>query len=281
MRRIGTAIIAIFLLLPGGACPFELITGRQAGLGGTFILSGSSASEIVNLSSGSLAEGQVIVESGFRREFELKEFEQLFLAAAGRKGQFTFAAGLSQFGYRNFYAERTGRLLLGYQSDSLSVFSSLSVRSLSFGGHYPGLIAITAGVGGAWRTKHLIAAFTADNITSPTMTGSADRKTQPKYSLFGELRGRGAFSVTGRLTIEEGFKPHQALGQKIDLADGAAITWGISTEPLQYGGGLLMDYRTSTITYAVSIHPVLGISHTISFSYMFGKKHSIEADPFE
>jgi len=281
MRRILSALIGFLLLPPCGAHSFELMTGRQAGLGGTFILSASSASEIVNLSSGSLAEGRIIIESGFRREFELKEFEQLFLAAAGRKGMFTFAAGLSQFGYRDFYAERTGRLMLGYQSDSLSVFSTLSTRLLSFGGRYPGLNAITAGVGAAWRTRYLIAAFSADNLTSPSMTGSADRKTQPKYDLFAELRGRGAFSVTGRLTIEKGYKPQHALGQKIDLADGAALTWGISTEPLQYGGGLLMDYRTGAITYAVSIHPVLGISHTISFSYLFGKKRSKEVDQFE
>lgn len=281
MRRIGPAIILLFLLLPCGSHSFELMTGRQAGMGGTMLLSGSSASEIVNLSAGSLADGRFIIESGFRREFELKEFEQLFLAAAGRKGMFTIAAGLSQFGYQDFYAERIGRLMLGYHSDSLSVFSALSAKFLSFGGHYPGLNAVTAGVGAALRTKHLIAAVSADNLTSPTLTGSADRKTQPKYDLFAELRGRGAFSVTGRLTIEKGQKPQHALGQKIDLADRAAITWGISTEPLQYGGGLLVDYRTSTITYAVSIHPVLGISHTISFSYLFGRKQSIEAGQFE
>lgn len=274
MRRILSVLIAVLLLSPCGAHPFELMTGRGAGLGGTFILSGSSASEIVNLSSGSLADGGIIIESGFRREFELKEFEQLFLAAAGRKGMFTIAAGLSQFGHRDLYAERTGRIMLGYRSDSLSVFSSLSAKLLSFGGHYPGLNAVTAGVGAALRTKHLIAAFSADNLTSPTMSGSADRKTQPKYSVFAELRGRGAFSVTGRLTIEKGYKPQHALGQKIDLADDAALTWGISTEPLQYGGGLLLDYRTGALTYAVSIHPVLGISHTISFSYSFGKKRS-------
>lgn len=238
-------------------------------MGRAVILSRSSASELLAVPAGGLVAGQGMVEIGFNRAFEMSELDNLFVAGAYRFGSVTVAVGFSQFGHSDLYTEQTARLSLACRRDSLTAAVTLSGLLVSFGGGYERLNAATLGCGLSYRTRRVIAAVTGENLTAPRLDENS-REINPVYSGYAELIGPGPYSLTGRVTLEREEKPQFALGQKIDLSTKAAFFWGIATAPLKYGGGLEIDVKGRSLTYAVSYHPTLGLSQTVALSLAFG-----------
>jgi hypothetical protein len=79
------------------------------------------------------------------------------------------------------------------------------------------------------------------------------------------------------MLFEQAQKPRFSLGQRILLAGTSALLIGISTSPLQYGGGLELGIKQGGISYDAAYHPVLGLTQTITVSY--GRGHKVEARP--
>ena len=70
------------------------------------------------------------------------------------------------------------------------------------------------------------------------------------------------------------------LGQKIRLSRQASFFWGVATKPLTYGGGVRFLFKNLAISYATTIHPDLGLTHTISLGFISiaGTKEQEEFD---
>ena len=262
-------LVSLFMIGPESAA-FDFITSRGTGFAQTMMLSKSTASELVTVPSGGISDGEIKLDLGINRQFEIKELDEAFVAAAYRRDDLTYSLGLSQFGRGGMYTERTARLTVGYRYDSLTFGGSLSVMQVEVGSDfYENLSAATLGLGVSYRRDKLFGALTLDNITSPRLEDGSEA-IEPKLSLYGEVMGRGAYSVTGRLTVQDREKPQLGIGQKISLADISSVFWGISTEPTIYGGGLELFYRQAIFRYATSFHSALGFSHTVSVAYNFG-----------
>jgi hypothetical protein len=247
---------------------FEFITGQGTGLGESFILSRSSASTLVSVPSGGITNGEMKLELGVNRKFEMKDLDQAFVAVAYRHSPFTYSLGLSQFGHRDLYSEQTVKAGVAWHIDSLTIGTTLSAMAVYFGQDYETLSALTFGGGISYRTRRMMGAITADNITSPQLEEGSPA-INPKYSGYVEILDMGSQSITGRVTLEETERPRFALGQKTDLSKHGALFWGLSTAPFQYGGGLEISFKKGRITYAVSYHPTLGFTHTGSLSFSF------------
>jgi len=269
-----TSKLALFaiLLVPfsaGNLAAFEFITGRGIGLGQSVILSRSSASELVSTPSEGISDGEMKLEFSVNRKFEIKDLDQAFIAAAYRCRRFSFTLGLSQFGYSDLYSERTAKTGVAWHVNSFTVGTTLSAMLVYFGGGYKSLSAATFGMGVSYKTPKVIVAVTADNLSSPRLDPNSP-PINPKYSVYLEVLGEGSYSLTGRATLEKTERPQFALGQKIDVSQRGALFWGLSTGPLQYGGGVEVTFPKSRISYAASYHPVLGFSHSGSLSFCFG-----------
>jgi hypothetical protein len=253
---------------------FELATSRGPGMGRTQMLSRSSASTLVNIPSGGIEPGEWHVESGYNRRFELRDLDQSFLAAAYRRKAITVALGLSQFGKRDLYAERTMKASLAYRIDSVSIGLLISGMLVDIGSGYGQLRAATVGMGASYRRARWFATMVVDNLTSPRLAENSVT-VKPILSFYSEVIGKGSFSVTGRATFQEAESPQYALGQRISLSGGSAFFWGLSSAPLEYGGGIELHLRDIRLFYATTIHPVLGLSHTVAVAYQsrfFGKE---------
>jgi hypothetical protein len=272
VRRL-LVILLLVVLVPSAVRAFETASGRGIGLGQTVILSDPSASTLLAVPSGGLADRQGRIELGVIRRFDIKELDQGYLAAVFRRGSLTCAAGLTQFGYDNLYAERTARFAAACHYDSLTIGAGVSIMQIDFGGHYDDLTGTSLTLGLSYRHRRVLGAFTVDNLNSPRLSKHSE-PFRPKYTLHAELIGPGSYSVTGRVTAQECEKPDFGVGQKIDLSSMAALFWGLSTAPIIYGGGLELIYKRSFITYATSYHPTLGFSHTLSVSFTIGKTGS-------
>lgn len=249
---------------------FEFVTSRGLGMGGTLLLSEPSASTLLLLPTTGILKNEWILEAGALREFEIKELDRAYLAAATRVGRFILAAGIAQLGQRDFYAEKTLRTSLGYLHRQFGLSLNISGVEYEFGGFYSSLRAAAVGAGLSLKIQRLYLAASFDNLNSPVLfEGSPE--IIPDYSFYGELKGRGAFSIMGRVTLQKNQETSLALAQKIDVSDRSNIYWGISSAPFKIGGGMeLKIVKRGMISYAGSFHTALGYSHNISLIYRLG-----------
>ena len=265
MKRLLIQFI-LFASLASGVRAYDFVLGQGTGLGNAVLLSHSSPSMLLSAPTGGLYQNEWRVETGFNRQFDMSEFDQVFVAGSGRWRDFSSAIGFSQFGQGDLYSERIAKLALGWQEDMVSVGISGSILMASFGGGYGNLNAASFGMGTAIRKHPYYAAVSADNLTSPRLERGSPR-LEPVYTTYVEYVSSKSLSVLGRMTFQNREKPQFAVGQRIVLGKGGSLLWGFSTEPIQFGGGVDVSVKESTISYTVSYHPVLGLSHTVAVSY--------------
>lgn len=268
MKKLIILQLILLLLTSGLARGFDFIKGNGLGNGQTVLLSNSSASEMLSVPSSSLLDKKWKIEMGINRQFELKNFDQAYLAASYRLREFIFSFGFSQFGQRDFYGERMARFAFSYDIDSLTVGGNFSYLNIEFGGHYESLSSTDFGFGASYNYNNIFGAITIDNLGNTRLTETS-RKLTPKLNFFGEFLKVKSFSVTGRWSIQETESPQYGLGQKIYVHPIASVFWGVTTAPGTYGGGLELNYKDALITYAASYHPTLGLSQTMSLAYTF------------
>lgn len=250
---------------------FEFVTTRSFGMGNTILISQPSATSFLLLPSSSIARGEWIVELGGMREFELSQLDRAYAAFATRYKNLTIAVGASQLGERDYYSERTGKVSLSYHWYDYTFSANLSGIQYHFGGNYDDQRAGAIGLGFSYSYGLMHFGIAADNINSPKLIETAP-SFNPEISFFGELKGRSAFSMTGRVTIEKDEDVQLALGQMLDVSERGSVFWGIKTAPFQIGAGVDVWYSPQgVITYAGSYHPVLGVSHNVSLIYHFGR----------
>ncbi|MEW6051996.1 MAG: hypothetical protein AB1644_13160 [Candidatus Zixiibacteriota bacterium] len=265
MKRFISILLLIALPAPGVSA-FEFVLGQGTGMGNGLLLSHSSPSMLLSAPSGGLYQNEWRVETGFNRQFDMSEFDQVFVAAGGRWKKVLSAIGFSQFGEGDLYSERIAKLSLGWQEQLVSIGLTGSVLMASFGGHYGNLSAASFGVGVGFRKHPYYAAVSADNLTSPRLERGSPR-IEPNYATYFEYVSSRSMSVVGRMTFQNRETPQFAIGQRIVLGRGGSLLWGFSTAPIQFGGGVDLAIKESTISYTVSYHPVLGLSHTVAVSY--------------
>ncbi len=273
-------IFACLLLIAPSVYAFEFMTGHGTGLGQSLLLSHSTPSMLLSAPTGGLEKGEWRVESGISRLYDLSDLDQAFLAGAYRWRGLIAAAGVSQFGSRDLYAERIAKLALAYRYRQFVLGGTGSIMSTSFGGGYAPLNAATFGLGAAATFKRVYVAFSADNLTSPQLDPSSPA-IRPIYSLYGELWSTKSLSTLVRSTFEKTEKPQFAIGQRIGVSELSSFLWGLQTAPLQFGGGVELGIKNSRISYCVSYHPVLGLSHTIAVSYGSKSATSGAGDAFK
>ncbi len=253
------------LLLALTAHAFDVGSSRGYGAGGNTVLSHSNPTDLLCSPTGGLSAGEWRIETGFTRTFDLEDLDQEFVAFAGRYQSLTLATGFSQFGRRDLYSERTAKAGLVWQIDSLSFGVTGSYFNTSFGGLYSALHAYSIGTGISWRTRLLLVAVAGDNLNRPTLyTGAV--AYEPVYSGQIELRSSAKLSTLGRILLQKMERPRFSLGQRFGLGRAGAVTWGLITAPIMFGGGVELGVGHAAVTYGASYHPVLGLSQTISVS---------------
>jgi hypothetical protein len=253
-------------VLAVGASAFDMRDARAGGLGRTVLLSRPMAVNLINGPSDGLEIGTWEGEAGYNRRFEMADLDYLFIAGACRRRSVTIALGASQFGKADLYAEQMLKGSIAYHYRRVTFGGSLSAMQLQIGNGYGGLRAATVGLGAALTSHRFRVSLAADNLTKPRFVDNGT-PAKPTFTLLTEYHGHQAFSLTGRVRWEDLQKPQFGLGQMIRLSGESVFFWGIGTAPLEYGGGIELNIPFGSLTYAATIHPVLGLSHTVTLSY--------------
>jgi hypothetical protein len=280
MRRLSIILAAVVVAVGADVVAFDFLTTQGDGMGRTVLLSHPTPTVLVSVPSDGLANGEWRLETGYNRRYDLADLDQFFIAGSYRWRSLTGSLGLSTLGKSDTYLETAGKLGLAYHRNRLTVGAAISGRKLEFGGGYAGLNAISLGIGATVRTKYVLLSIVGDNVNTPLFHAYAV-EISPVYALHGEFVGAESYSITGRITLERDKDAQLGLGQKIFISRSGAVFWGIGTKPLEYGGGVELAYKAGILSYAFSIHPVLGFSQTISISVGGGFAPRDKTDEFK
>ena len=244
------------------------------------MLSRPNAVNLVNLSGDGRTSGAYQFDIGYNRRFELADLDYFFIAGAWRHRQVTIALGAAQFGKSDLYAEQLlkGSISVTYRAFTLGV--APSALQIQIGNGYGALRAAALGAGATYSARTFMVNVVADNLTSPKLLEHGG-SFKPTYTLVSEYFGHRAFSVVGRVRAESGQNPQFGLGQWIRLNERSAFFWGVAGEPTEYGGGVEIDMPFGAATYAVAIHPVLGLTHTVTVSYQSKRAKSTHGGEFD
>jgi hypothetical protein len=242
---------------------FDFVDVHALGSGQTAALSQASPGCLVNNPGVGFDVGGARFEVGYTRRYDLADLDRLHLAVAARRGAFSAAAGISQFGKSSLYSERIAKAMVSVERGKFSFGLTGSAMEVQFGNNYGRFNAVTFGGGMGVRTPHLLVSLSADNLTRPGLySGVQEYARSGVINL--ELLTTRKLSLMVRTVMTENERPRAGLGQRIPLAKSSALYWGVSARPLEYGGGIDIGTKRLVFSYAASIHPVLGFSHTVS-----------------
>lgn len=261
-----------FMCVMSGASLFgyDIDAGRQIGMGGTMLIASPSASDFLSAPAATILDRQILFESGFQRRYDLPELDKGYLAAGYRRGAFFLAIGISQFGKDDYYSEKIIRTTLGFYYRALAFGLHGSGKAIRIGNDYGAFGAKSFGLSAGFTHQeyHLVAMV--DNLNKPKLTTNAEPEPS-LWKIYVEIKGSKTFSITGKMIWEKYQKISVSIGQHIFLSGRNAIFWGLTGNPLTYGGGVEVSYSKFMLDYAASYHPALGFSHNVSLGLALKK----------
>ncbi|MEW5923404.1 MAG: hypothetical protein AB1746_05400 [Candidatus Zixiibacteriota bacterium] len=272
MKQTTATILILIMLAFGSINAYEFDIGRQYGLGGAVLLSSPMATDMLSCPTGMLNRNEVIFEAGYQRKFELADLDKIYAAAGYRYRNLSAIIGFSQFGKDNYYMEQLVKTALSYTYSHLTAAVIVDGMQVNVGEDERKATLRAASVGLAagvnYEKYHL--GFMIDIINHPKLAETLEGE-KSIYHIYGEVEGISRFSVAGHIALEENQKPMASFGQYIRLIDNDALFWGISRNPLTYGGGLDIKYGNYGLVYAVSYHPELGVTHNVTLNISTGR----------
>jgi len=260
-------ILVAFLMLPGIGTAYDFDLGRQSGMGGGVLLTAPSATDRLTCPASTAIDRQIVFEAGYQRKFDLSDLDRFFIAAGYRYNNLSASVGFSQFGRNDYYLEQLIKATFSYSYKQLIASLFIDGKSVSVGEAENKVTLHAAAVGFAagysYEKYHL--SFVVDNINRHKLEESLV-PDNTVYHLYGEVEGISKLSIVGHLALEKYEKPLVSFGQHVRLVDEHSLFWGISSNPLMYGGGIEIKYKSYGLMYAVNYHPELGLTHNISLN---------------
>lgn len=250
---------------------FDCPVSHAMSMGGISVLSRPSPTDMVAIPGLDVNDYRLGVEFGYQRQYDLSDLDRLFLAGVVKHKKFTGGIGLAQFGKSDLYSEKLIKGTLSYSVKAFCIGASVSALQVEFGGSYGRFNTTTVGAGIGYTRGQFRVHLSGDNLTAPKLFSSADPYRRTGKAIF-EWETPHHLSTSVQATKTEKEQVRYGIGQRIPLRAGSALYWGVSTRPLEYGGGVDIGARWFTLMYAAKIHPVLGFSQTVSVSILKRQK---------
>jgi hypothetical protein len=231
---------------------------------------------VLSLNPGALGFlGDKGFQASLSRLYELQELSERELYLTFPFRRFAIGAGLYVFGKRDYYQESVLSLAFAYRvRGRFSLGANLKYMRVSFRDDYSALSAYSVDVGSIFRVNPRIQlGLGAKNVNQPELVrNSDDIPTNVSFGLavfpFEEV------TLLLDVSYEERYREQLHFGQEIKLLKNLPLRFGIQTSPASYAFGAGFNFDKLLLDYAYSNHSVLGDTHKISFSYLWGKKKS-------
>jgi hypothetical protein len=215
------------------------------------------------------------IQAGLSRLYDLDELSEKEFYFALPLGSLSLGGGLCIFGKPDYYQELMLTLAFSYRLlNSFSVGSNLKYMNVSFSPEYNDLSTVSLDLGSVYRINNRVKiGFAVRNLNQPELVnGSDDIPTNFCFGLavfpFDEA------TLLLDISYEERYKEQLYLGQEIKLLENLPLRFGIQTSPARYAFGFGLQRDNFIMDYAYSNHSVLGDTHKISLSFLWGRKDS-------
>ena len=214
-------------------------------------------------------------QAGVSRLFELEELSEREAYIIVPFRSFAIGAGLCVFGKSNYYQESAFSLAFAYRMrERLSVGANLKYMRVSFSDEYESLSAFSLDVGSVFKVNPKIQlGLGARNVNQPQLVKNFD-DIPTNLSVGLAVFPFEEVTLLFDLSYEERYREQLHFGQEIKLLKNLPLRFGIQTSPASYAFGAGFNFDKLLLDYAYSNHSVLGDTHKISFSYLWGKKKS-------
>ena len=241
-------------------------SARSDALGGTVILSDVTPNDIFLAGASPQLNSTIAIELSYKRQYDLKELDILQSAVAYSKNNITFAGSFTQFGDPELYTQKLLRGGILYTKSKFTVGTFISSETHDFNNHYESLHNTTFGMSLSYFSDKFISSMLVDNVTKSKLT-SESPQTFPKLKISTELLLFPNHITTLSMTTEKEKEKKLGIGESVKISQYAQILFGFSTAPKEFGAGLELSFNKSSFIYTSSYHPVLGLTHTVSFLF--------------
>lgn len=243
---------------------FIFPSGRTDALGRTVVLSAPTPSEQLLSGTPLKQTDKLSVDFGYTRQYDLKELDIIYSAVSYRMQNFSLAAGLSQMGDPDLYTQKNMCLAVLYSKSFYTIGNFVSGESHDFNTRYKSVNQISYSLSVQVRHKDFILNSVLENLNRPTLTKNSP-KVNRKLIFYGELLGLKKYKTTLTFSTQADKENTFGIGESVEISQIGTLMFGFSTAPVEFGGGLMMKWKNNSLIYNASYHPVLGLTHTISF----------------
>jgi hypothetical protein len=215
------------------------------------------------------------IQAGLSRLYDLDELSEKEFYFALPLGSVSLGGGFYMFGKPDYYQETIFSLALAYRVlNFVSIGSNLKYMRSSFSPEYDNLSSVSMDLGTVCRINNKVQlGFVVRNLNQPEIvSGSQDIPTN--FCLGLAVFPFDEATLLLDLMYEQRYKEQLYLGQEIKLLENLPLRFGIQTSPARYAFGFGLKGEKFIMDYAYSNHSVLGDTHKISFSYLWGRKNS-------
>ncbi|HDL01111.1 MAG TPA: hypothetical protein ENH23_02650 [candidate division Zixibacteria bacterium] len=246
---------------------FIFPSSRTDALGGTVVLSTPTPSE--QLLSGTPLEQteKLSVDFGYTRQYDLKELDIIYSAVSYRMQNFSLAAGFSQTGEPDLYTQKNMRLAVLYSKSFYTIGNFITGEFHDFNKRYNSVNKISYGLSVQVRHKDFIFSSVLENLNRPSLTENSP-KANRILTFYGELPGLKKYKTTLTFSTQADDENKYGIGESVKISQVGTLMFGFSTTPVEFGGGMKLKWKDNSVIYNASYHPVLGLTHTISFLLM-------------
>ena len=211
------------------------------------------------------------------RLFDLDELSEKEFYLVYPFKSFSLGAGTYIFGKADYYQETVLTFAFGYGlEDYLSIGSSFKYMRVSFSPTYKALSAWGMDFGAIVKFNDKIQVGTVvKNLNQPELLDNSDDIP----TIFSS--GMAVFpfeevTLTFDFSYDEKGNGQLHFGQEVKLIKSLPLRFGIQTSPARYAFGMGFNLKKMNIDYAFLNHSVLGGTHKISFSFLWGNKKIVK-----
>ncbi|MCK4385834.1 MAG: hypothetical protein KAW52_06180 [candidate division Zixibacteria bacterium] len=211
------------------------------------------------------------------RLFEIDELSEKEFYLVYPFNSFSFGGGTYIFGKANYYQETVLTFAFGYKlKDYLSFGSNLKYMRVSFSPTYKALWALGADFGAIVKldNKAQLGAV-VKNFNQPQLLDNSD-DIPTVFSSGIAVFPFEEVTLIFDFSYDKRYKGQLHFGQEVKLIKNLPLRFGIQTSPAQYAFGVGFNFEKMDVDYAYLNHTVLGGTHKLSFSFLWGNKKIVK-----
>jgi hypothetical protein len=212
-------------------------------------------------------------QASLSRLFDLDELSEKEFYFVYPFKSFSLGGGTYIFGKTDYYQETVLTLAFGYElKDYFSFGSNVKYMRVSFSPTYKALSAWGADFGAIFKFDDKAQfGMVIKNFNQPELLDNSD-DIPTIFSSGIAVFPYEEVNLVFDFSYDKRYKGQLHFGQEVKLIKNLPLRFGIQTSPARYAFGLGFNFDKMNVDYAYLNHPVLGGTHKVSFSLLWGSK---------